>query len=92
MVAIKDMFPRIFDGSRARAKPISDVYRKFSERYGFQKTIFDLADNKIEKVKEINQEYLTTIMYYLTYLKDKDIADVAQSELDETIRKQRSGR
>lgn len=33
--------------------------------------------------------YLTTVLQYMSYMNDKAIAEKAQMELDETIRKQR---
>ena len=33
--------------------------------------------------------YLTTILQYMSYMNDKVIAEKAQQELDETIRKQK---
>lgn len=33
--------------------------------------------------------YLTTILQYMSYMNDKAIAEKAQQELDETIRKQK---
>lgn len=39
---------------------------------------------EIEKIQKTN---LTTIMFFLTYLKDKSFADKAQDDLEESIRK-----
>ena len=36
--------------------------------------------------------YLTSVLTYLSYLKDKAIAEKAQDDLDEQIRKAKHGR
>lgn len=46
-----------------------------------------MADNDWTKVEEIKETALTDIMMFLVYLKDKAIADRAQNEMDEQIRK-----
>lgn len=39
------------------------------------------------EIKEIQKNYLTTMMNFLTYCKDKSFADKAQDDLDERMRK-----
>lgn len=44
------------------------------------------------EIEKIAQMYLTSIMMYLSYLKDKSIAEKAQDDLDEQIRKAKRGK
>ena len=50
-----------------------------------------MCDSKIEKVKEIYQEYLTDYLQFLSYLIDKGEAEEAQEKFDEERRKARKG-
>lgn len=55
-----------------------------------QKTIFDMADGSIEKIAEINQQYITDFFTYLTYLIQKGEADEEEDKFQENIRKAKS--
>ena len=39
------------------------------------------------EIEKVAQMYVTTVLNYLSYLKDKAIAEKAQDDLDEQIRK-----
>jgi hypothetical protein len=56
-----------------------------------QKVIFDLADSKIEKVAQINQQYLTDFLTFLTYLIQKGEADDEEEKFQDNIRKAKRG-
>ena len=81
----------MFDGARISNKPVANAYKQLSKQGGWRKTLFELANEDYTKVKEIEKCYVTDILVYLTYLKNKVIAEKAQDELDEQIRKQKRG-
>lgn len=87
MEDIKSTFPSLYDGNTANRKPIAVRNREHMERYGLQKTLFDLGHENLLEIEKIQKTNLTTIMFFLTYLKDKSFADKAQDDLDEQIRK-----
>ena len=87
MEDIKGTFPSLYDGNTANRKPIAVRNREHMERYGLQKTLFDLGHENLLEIEKIQKTNLTTIMFFLTYLKDKAFADKAQDDLDESIRK-----
>ena len=86
MVRAKDEFPVVFSGGGSR-EPHSAEYRQFSKDWGFQKTLFELADEKIEKVAKIKQEYLTDILFYLTYLIKKGEMEKKEDKFQENRRR-----
>lgn len=90
MVRARDEFPVVFSGGGSR-EPHSAEYRQFAEDWGFQKTLFELADEKIEKVAQIKQEYLTDILFYLTYLIKKAEMEKKEDKFQETRRKAMKG-
>lgn len=87
----KDTFPVVF-GSGGRVKPHSAEYRQFGESWGFQKTLFELADEKIEKVAQVKQEYLTDTLTFLTYLIAKQEMEESEDRFQQTIRNAKRGR
>lgn len=87
MEDIKSTFPSLYDGNTANRKPIANRNREHMEKFGLQKTLFDLGHQNILEIEKIQKTNLTTIMFFLTYLKDKAIAEEAQDQLDEQIRK-----
>ena len=89
MDAIKSTFPSIFEG-RGSGKPTCAKYRRFSQTWGWQKTLFEMADEKIEKIAQVAQIYLTTFLNYLAYSIDKGEAEHAQYKFDEQRRKMES--
>ena len=86
-----DTFPVVF-GSGGRTKPHSAEYRQFGESWGFQKTLFELADEKIEKVAQVKQEYLTDTLTFLTYLIAKQEMEESEDQFQELRRKAKRGR
>ena len=86
MVRARDEFPVVFSGGGSR-EPHSAEYRQFAEDWGFQKTLFELADEKIEKVAQIKQEYLTDILFYLTYLIKKGEMEKKEDKWQENRRR-----
>jgi hypothetical protein len=86
MVRARDEFPVVFSGGGS-TEPHSAEYRQFSQDWGFQKTLFELADEKIEKVAQIKQEYLTDILFYLTYLIKKGEMEKKEDKWQENRRR-----
>ena len=83
---IRTTFAALYDGRRTSNKPIAETYRKFAEGWGGQKILFELCQSPVE-IEKVTQMYVTTVLNYLSYLKDKAIAEKAQDDLDEQIRK-----
>lgn len=83
---IRETFAALYDGRRTSNRPIADTYRRFAEKWGSQKVLFELCQSTLE-IEKVTQMYVTTVLNYLSYLKDKAIAEKAQDDLDEQIRK-----
>ena len=86
MVRARDEFPVIFEGGGSH-RPHSAEYRQFGQDWGFQKVLFDLADEKIEKVAQVKQEYLTDTLLFLTYLIKKGEMEEKEDSFQENLRK-----
>lgn len=84
--SIRETFAALYDGRRTSNRPIADTYRRFAEKWGAQKVLFELCQSTLE-IEKVTQMYVTTVLNYLSYLKDKAIAEKAQDDLDEQIRK-----
>ena len=76
----------MYTGGRS-TRQHSKEYRDFAGRWGFQKIIFEMADEKVEKVIQLNQTYLTTTFFYLSYLIDKGEVDEVEDKFQENLRK-----
>ena len=46
-----------------------------------------MCQEKITEAEKVSQIYLATILEYMSYLNQKAVAEKAQSDLDEQIRK-----
>ena len=79
----------MFSGGR-RNKPHSKEYRDFSERWGFEKTLFEMADEQIVKVAQVKQEYLTDTLTFLTYIVQKQEMEDEEDKFQDMIRKSKS--
>jgi hypothetical protein len=89
--SIRNEFQVIFEGGGS-TKPHCKEYREFSEAWGFQKTIFELADSKIEKIAEINQQYLADVLTLLTFLTLKQEMEEKEDKFQENLRKAKRGK
>ena len=85
-----DAFPVVFKGGGSN-KPHSQQYRDFGQGWGFQKIIYEMADNSITKVAEINQQYIQDTLVFLTYLIQKGEMEEAEDKFQETLRKAKRG-
>lgn len=51
-----------------------------------------MADEKIEKIAQVNQIYLTDAFTYLTYLIQKGDMEQTEEEFQDNLRKAKKGR
>lgn len=51
-----------------------------------------MADEKIEKIAEINQQYLNDTLTFLSYLITKQEAEEEEDKFQENLRKAKKGR
>jgi hypothetical protein len=87
----RELFPVVFE-SGGSTKPHSAQYREFGQDWGFQKILFELADEKIEKVAEVQQQYLTDTFTFLTYLIKKGQMETVEDKWQEARRKAMKGK
>ena len=90
MARVRETFPVVYGGGGSR-KPHSAEFRNFSETWGFQKIVFEMADEKIEKVAQVNQQYLSDFFLFLTYLIQKGEMEDQEDKFQENIRKSKRG-
>lgn len=88
---IHDAYPIVFQ-SKGSNRPHSPEYRNFCEKWGAFKTLYEVANEKIEKVGEIYQLYLSDYLQYLSYLIDKGEAERVEDAWQEARRKATKGR
>ena len=86
---VRETFPIVFSGGR-RHKVHSAEYKEFGENWGFQKILFELAGEKVEKVAQVNQIYLTDGFTFLTYSIQKADMEQTEDEFQENLRKAKS--
>ena len=88
---VTEAFPSLFSGKRS-SKPHSKAYRDFKEKWGFIDSLYQAADEKVEKVGEIYQLYLSDFLQWMTYMNDKAEADKAEWDFHEQREKAKRGR
>ena len=86
MVCAQQTFPTVF-GSGGRSRPHSAEYKQFGKYWGFQKTLFELANDEITKVSQVKEEYLTDTLLFLTYTIKKQEMERVEDQYQENIRK-----
>lgn len=91
MDGIRTTFPYVFEGHR-RNKPHSQAYRDFKEQWGIIDTIYEIADEKIEKVGEIYQIYVNDFLQYLTYMIQKQEMQDGEDTFQDQMRKAKRGK
>ena len=89
--SIIDSYPVIYQ-SRGSNKPHSAEYREFASKWGNIKTLYEIADEKIEKVAEIYQMYLADYFQFLSYMIEKAEMDEKENAYQDMIRKAKKGR
>lgn len=88
---ISDSYPTVFK-NKGSNRPHSQGYRDFAQKWGNLKTLYEICDEKIEKVREVYQEYLNDYLTFLSYLIDKGEAERQEDEFQELRRKATKGR
>ena len=88
---IAEEYPIVFNG-RGSNKPHSQEYRNFKEKWGFIDVVYQVADEKAEKVAQVNQMYLNDFMQYLSWMIDKSQVDEVEERYQESLRKARRGK
>ena len=91
MADIKNDYPIVFEG-RGSNKPHSAAYRDFVQKWGNIKTLYEIADEKIEKIGRVYQIYLNDYLQYLSYMIEKQQVDEEEDKYQEMIRKAKKGR
>ena len=89
--SLHDTYPIVYQGKGSN-RPHSQGYRDFCEKWGSIKTLYEICDEKIEKVGEVYQLYVSDYLQYLSYLIDKGEAERQEDEFQETLRKAKKGR
>ena len=89
--SIADAYPIVFKG-RGSTRPHSQGYRDFAEKWSNIKTLYEVCDEKIDKVGEVYQLYLADYLQFLSYLIDKGEAEKKEDEFQEQLRKAKNGR
>lgn len=82
---ITDSFPSVFKGGGG-SRPHSKEYRDFGERWGFQKVLYEMADEEITKVAEIYQIHLNDFLTFLTYRIQKGEMEEVEDKFQQTLR------
>ena len=82
---ISDAYPIVFKGNGSH-RPHSQGYRDFASKWGNLKTLYEIADEKIEKVGEVYQMYLSDYLQFLSYLIDKGEAERLEDEFQDQLR------
>lgn len=88
---ISNSYPTVFK-NKGSNRPHSQGYRDFAQKWGNLKTLYEICDEKIEKVREVYQEYLNDYLTFLSYLIDKGEAERQEDEFQELRRKATKGR
>ena len=84
-------YPIVFQGT-GKHKPHSIAYTDFKKKWGAIDTLYSLAEKKVEKVKEIYQEYLNDYFTLLTYIIEEGDMDEEEQKYQDNIRKAKKGR
>lgn len=88
---IHDTYPIVFQGKGSN-RPHSQGYRDFAQKWGAIKTLYEVCDEKIEKVGEVYQLYLSDYLQFLSYLIDKGEAEREEDTFRENLRKAKRGK
>ena len=91
MDCIRSDYPIVFEG-RGSNKPRARAYTQFKEKWGFIDVLYQIADEKIDKIGEIYQIYLADFLQYLSWSIEKIEAEREQDKYEEQIRKSQRGR
>ena len=81
-------FPIVFSNSGGN-KPHCQAYRDFQGKWGFIGTLYQMADEKIEKIAEIYQEYLVDALQLISYMTERAKVDKEEDKFQEMIKPRR---
>lgn len=88
---IRDSFPLVY-GTARRHKPHSREYTDFQSKWGGFKTFYEICDEKIEKIGEVNQIYLNDFLQYLSYMYEKQEVEEIEDKFQDARRRSMKGR
>lgn len=89
--ATSENYPIVFSNQR-HVQPHSPEYINFQKKWGIIGTLYQMANEKVEKVGEINQLYLTDFMQFLTYMIEKNDVDRIEDKWQDVRRRSMKGR
>ena len=87
--SIRTQYETIFGEPQRPCKPHSTALHKFSKKWSWKKTLFELANEEVTKVEKVSRMYLTTVLEFLCYTIDKGYAEDDEERFQEQLRKQR---
>ena len=88
---IKSSYPIVFEGNGGN-RPHCKAYRDFAQKWGNIKTLYEISDEKIEKVGKVYQIYLNDYLQYLSYMIEKGQVEEEEDKFQENLRKAKKGR
>lgn len=91
MASIRETYPIVFGGQGA-TRPHSKIYRDFAQKWGAIKTLYEVCDEKIEKIGEIYQLYLSDYLQYLSFMIEKSEIEREEDKFQENLRKAKRGK
>ena len=91
MASIRETYPIVFGGQGA-TRPHSKAYRDFAQKWGAIKTLYEVCDEKIEKIGEIYQLYLSDYLQYLSFMFEKSEIEREEDKFQENLRKAKRGK
>jgi hypothetical protein len=83
---IRSDFEPLFTGSSS-GKPVSKGYKDFCNKWGWYKTIADLAEDKIYLFDQITGKAVVEVFGFLLYRIDKAQAEEEQYKFEKQIRR-----
>ena len=89
MGTIRDTFPSLFTGNGGYRRPIAGGYRAFTEKWGIQRIAYTLTNENIAMAEKVSGMFATSVLQYMSYLKDKNMAEEEEDKFQENLRKQK---
>jgi hypothetical protein len=89
MSAITEQYPVIFGDAKRPSKLHSDSYRRFGKKWNWIKTLYELSNEEVEKIEKTTQQYLTTVLQFLSYTIEKGWMEEDEERFQDQLRKQR---
>ena len=83
---IRGDFAPLFNGGGS-GKPVSKGYKDFCNKWGWYKTIADLAEDKIYLFDQITEKAVVEVFGFLLYRIDKARAEDEQYKFEKQIRR-----